>query len=133
MSIVEDQYVSPRYHLGELRLSRLNLVAPIRFKRAAYYTIPEPRRPINWPHFFIGLFALFSVIIGAMQVVLAVEAISPRYNTVKEVFRWSSIIFLVLFCIGFLAILMMTAYSLVFFVREWFTAEKSTRRMPSHV
>jgi len=121
---VRDEDVSPRYErLGEVKLSRLNLAARFLFNRSSYATFSEPRRPINWPHFFIGLFALFSVILSGMQVVLAVEAIKPRYGEVLDVFQWTSLVFLLLFCIGFVGILALQGLALL---QDWKSVRKAT-------
>ncbi|KAL8375860.1 hypothetical protein RB595_007133 [Gaeumannomyces hyphopodioides] len=74
---VLDGSVSPRYHYGELRLTRLNFWSKIFLRRSNY-------RKVHWQYgayiaryyaplaFLFGFFALF---LGAMQVILAVQAI----------------------------------------------------------
>ncbi|KAF2199330.1 hypothetical protein GQ43DRAFT_119889 [Delitschia confertaspora ATCC 74209] len=120
---VGEQDVSPRYRLGELRLSRLNLAARPLFKRRKYYPLAEPRREINWPHLFLGFFSLFAVILRAMQVLLQAEQNQKQNNEIKAeishisgVVRWSCISFLLVFAAGIVIMITEFIYSVI---REW--------------
>jgi hypothetical protein len=94
---VGDAEVSRRYTYGELRLSRLNLFTPILlFPRLTYhYMSPQ------WNTFFgavlapaLAVFAIISVILGALQVELAVQALPPdqaKWQIFSDVSRWFAI------------------------------------------
>lgn len=73
LDTIDDTMVSPRYSYGELRLSRLNFWIKIFLFRIAYHTSEGQYGP-RFARFFTPLaflFAVFSVQLSAMQVVLA--------------------------------------------------------------
>ncbi|KAI1496945.1 hypothetical protein F5X99DRAFT_421707 [Biscogniauxia marginata] len=74
---MHDGAVSPRYHFGELRLSRLNFWSKVFLSRLVYHKVDG-----QYGAYFAGFFApilfvfgVFSVLLGAMQVVLAVQSL----------------------------------------------------------
>ncbi|KAI1660709.1 hypothetical protein F4813DRAFT_261701 [Daldinia decipiens] len=78
---IGDDMVSPRYHYGELRLSRLNFWIKIFFFRFTYHKAEGQYGPY-FARFYgpiLFLFGLFSVLLSAMQVVLA--AMPPTENS----------------------------------------------------
>ncbi|EJT73967.1 hypothetical protein GGTG_07818 [Gaeumannomyces tritici R3-111a-1] len=84
---VRDADVSPRYHYGELRLSRLNFYAPFLFGRANFQRLHG-----QYSDYFAGFygpvlfaFAVASTALSSMQVALAVEQVSA----VQDVALWS--------------------------------------------
>ncbi len=77
---IPDEYVSPRYHFGQLRLTRLNyavrLLRPstmggtiFAYYHGRYWQTGDYLRRFGTPLLFF--FAAFSVVLSAMQVVLA--------------------------------------------------------------
>ncbi|GAP84724.1 putative subtilisin-like serine protease [Rosellinia necatrix] len=73
LEAVEDNMVSSRYSYGELRLSRLNLWIKLILFRFTYHKAEGQYGPY-FARFYgpiIFLFTIFSVILSAMQVVLA--------------------------------------------------------------
>ncbi len=93
-SQIEDEDVAPRYHYGDLRLSRLNYLVKLFFIGNCY-------QEVNWqdseyfaqfygPLLFI--FGVLSVLLSAMQVSLAVEQLQPQHwATMYKVCRWFSV------------------------------------------
>ncbi len=91
---IEDEDVAPRYHYGDLRLSRLNLLVKLFFIGNCY-------QEVNWqdseyfaqfygPLLFI--FGVLSVLLSAMQVSLAVEQLQPQHwATIYKVCRLFSV------------------------------------------
>ena len=77
---ITDSEVRPRYHYGELRLSRLNFWSKFLLVRWHYIDIPHQ----YWQYFqrFYGpllfLFGLFSVALSAMQVEMNVETLNAN-------------------------------------------------------
>ncbi|OTA62399.1 hypothetical protein K449DRAFT_382390 [Hypoxylon sp. EC38] len=74
---VDDKFVSPRYQVGELRLARLNFWSKVLLFKRSYY-------PVKWEYaayfaqFYAPLlfaFAMFSLLMSAMQLVLAVRTV----------------------------------------------------------
>lgn len=83
---VDDGMVSPRYHYGELRLTRLNFWSKILLFRFTYYKV-EGQYGAYFARFYgpiLFLFALLSVLLSAMQVVLAVQ------DLVESVASWEA-------------------------------------------
>ncbi|OCL09944.1 hypothetical protein AOQ84DRAFT_397119 [Glonium stellatum] len=74
---IKDEDVCPRYRFGELRLTRLNFWSKIFLRRFAYQKVHG-----QYGAYFAGfcgpllfIFGIFSVLLSAMQVVLAVRPI----------------------------------------------------------
>ncbi|KAI1396380.1 hypothetical protein F4819DRAFT_135288 [Hypoxylon fuscum] len=74
---VDDKLVSPRYQAGELRLARLNFWSKVLLSETTYY-------PVKWEYaayfaqFYAPIlfaFAVFSLLMSAMQLILAVQTI----------------------------------------------------------
>jgi hypothetical protein len=97
--IIHDEHVSERYHYGELRLSRLNLYAPLILHKfyfeQVYGQYGEYFERLYGPVLFI--FAVVSTILNGMQVGLAVEQVSSRHwVALWSVSRWFSVTIVVL-------------------------------------
>ncbi|PTB46530.1 hypothetical protein M441DRAFT_42312 [Trichoderma asperellum CBS 433.97] len=74
LETIDDHMVSPRYHYGELRLSRLNFWIKVFNFRFAYQKI-EGQYSLYFARFYgpiLFLFGVLSVILSAMQVIFAV-------------------------------------------------------------
>ncbi len=78
-----DSLVSARFRYGELRLSRLNLYAPFLLNRMEYFDVSRQYEKYfsRYCQILLFVFATFSVVLGAMQVAVAVVALP--YNAVS--------------------------------------------------
>jgi hypothetical protein len=95
---VEDSRVNPRYHYGELRLSRINFYTPILLfpKLTYHYMTPQ------WQTMFgaivaplLSVFAVLSVTLSAMQVEIGIQAIpepDARWKPFSDISRWFSVV-----------------------------------------
>ena len=95
---IEDQHVAPRYHYGEIRLSRLNLLVKIFLLQRNYQEV-NPQYAEYFAQFYgplLFIFGLMSVLLSAMQVSLGVEQLKPRdWEKLYGVCRWFSIVSLI--------------------------------------
>jgi uncharacterized protein DUF6601 len=76
---IQDDEVSQRYHYGELRLTRLNFWAKIFLRRFSYHK-SFGQYESYFTRFYgpiLFIFAIFSVLLSAMQVVIAVQQVLP--------------------------------------------------------
>ncbi|KAL4756185.1 uncharacterized protein BDW70DRAFT_154397 [Aspergillus foveolatus] len=98
---IADAEVSPRYHYGEIRLTRLNFYSKFLLHRTRY----EWGRPQYSAYFsrfyghFLFIFAMVSLLLSAMQVELAAEALvsgPEQWYTVFYIFRCLSVVCVVL-------------------------------------
>ena len=129
---ITDDRVTPRYAYGELRLSRLNLYCK-------FYRFQVFYRKVNWRYGsyltkiivgpFVFVFAVLSVVLSAMQVILAAEQNSGDHTAswVKfvSVSRWFSVVCLFLAAGCFVSIPILVAF---FLLREFLYAVRSARR-----
>ncbi|KAJ7703466.1 hypothetical protein B0H16DRAFT_1440174 [Mycena metata] len=89
--------VAPRFHFGEMRLSRLNSWAPILLRRMEYMDLNRQYEEYFTRYFPVLLFGfgVIAVLLGAMQVVLAVEALPAVQHGAWGVFvgvcKWTAI------------------------------------------
>lgn len=94
----QDADVSGRYCYGELRLSRLNLYAPL-FLRKFYYEQVHGQYSDYFATLYgpiLFLFAVLSTTLNAMQVEIAVEQVSAaHWAALWPISRWFSTITLV--------------------------------------
>ena len=108
---IEDGHVAPRYHYGEIRLSRLNVLVKILLFRRNYQEV-YPQYAEYFAQFYgplLFLFGVLSVLLSAMQVSLAVEQLKSRdWDRFYDVCRWLSIAVLgaVAVVLGWLATLL---------------------------
>lgn len=74
---IDDQSVSPRYGFGELRLTRLNFWSRIFLFKTTYHKV-EWEYGAYFARFYgpiLFIFAVFSVLMSAMQIVLDVDTV----------------------------------------------------------
>lgn len=94
---IQDADVSPRYHYGELRLSRLNFYAPFLFGKF-HFQKPYGQYSDYFGRFYgplLFVFAVASTVLSSMQVEMAVEQISAAQGEVLwSVCRWTSTVIL---------------------------------------
>lgn len=95
---IDDIAVSKRYCYGELRLSRLNLYAPL-FLRRAYFEQVHGQYGDYFARLYgpiLFVFAIFATLMNSMQVELAVEQVSSEHwAAFQSVSRWFSVIGLI--------------------------------------
>ncbi len=74
---INDELVSPRYRFGELRLTRLNFWVAVFLFKSRYHQV-EWQYGAYFAQYYapiLFLFAVFSLLLSAMQVVLAVQPV----------------------------------------------------------
>jgi hypothetical protein len=132
-SALGDHQVSSRYHYGELRLSRLNLLAPLLFRKLVFHHING-----QWSSILPSLFAWSLVafigmgtILAAMQVELAVQSLSSSlegWTKFALMCRWTSVVMLMSIAI----VLTMFIGTLLFlFIHDIYFAQSILRRKKS--
>jgi hypothetical protein len=112
-----DESVSPRYKFGELRLSRLNFWTKVFLGRFTYHKV-HGQYSAYFARFYgtlLFLFAVFSVLLSAMQVALAVG--QPLEGGLWSVFVYTSRGFAI-FTIICVALIILSLLS-VFIVLSW--------------
>ncbi|KAF1951068.1 hypothetical protein CC80DRAFT_496349 [Byssothecium circinans] len=125
---IRDWEVSPRYHYGEIRLTRLNFYAKFFLNRWRY----EWGRPQYSTYFnrFYGhvlfVFAILSLLLGSLQVELAAESlIKAKWSVMGYIARYFSAICLVVL---FLFSLFFTSMLVVMIAHEWIYAIRAVRQ-----
>lgn len=91
---IDDSDVSSRYAYGELRLSRLNFFAKF-ILRKSYFLRIHHQYGAFFSRFYgplLFIFGIVSLILSAMQVVVAVEQVTLRpWPAFSDVSRWFSV------------------------------------------
>jgi hypothetical protein len=124
---IRDADVSSRYHYGELRLSRLNLYAPLLFHRF-YYEQVHGQYGQYFARFYgpiLFVFAVMSTLLNAMQVAMAADGGTRVQVYLWQVFYWFSIVGLVV------TVLITCLFSLLWLwmvADEWIYAVGDRRR-----
>ncbi|KAI9855735.1 MAG: hypothetical protein M1824_005895 [Vezdaea acicularis] len=111
---VLDTDVTPRYHFGNLRLTRLNFWAKVVLHRWSFHEVYW-QYEAYFARFYAPLlfiFGVFSVVLSAMQVGLAVN---HPWDAFQAVSRWFPV--LTLLCIALVAA-MFCSLAVLFFMRE---------------
>lgn len=118
---ISDADVSGRYNFGEIRLTRLNLYAPLLLGKTHFQKL-DYLYGAYFAHFYgpiLFVFGFFSIILSGMQVAISVldaKEQSSRTNLLFDICLWFSVVIIV--CVGVL--MMVFACILVFKVgREW--------------
>ena len=97
-----DDLVNPRYHYGELRLSRLNMYAKVFLRKLTFHHVEA-----QWGSYLgqfltplLSVFAIISVALNAMQVQLGVQGLlqdsEPPWTYFAYVSRWFSCTILII-------------------------------------
>ncbi|KAK2589775.1 hypothetical protein QQS21_012546 [Conoideocrella luteorostrata] len=94
---ITDDDVSPRYHYGELRLSRLNLWSQVLLRRFAYHKVASDYGTLFAEYFasLLFIFAGFSVVLSAMQVAITAQPIlglGGLWVKLVQVSLWFSVV-----------------------------------------
>jgi hypothetical protein len=131
-----DSFVSPRYHCGELRLTRLNWLARIFLRKLTFHHIHAQwgscLNRILAP--FITVFVILSTILNAMQAELAAQGLPyelSSWTAFSETSRWFSVLVLFLS-----ALILLTFIGLMLFMfvhDQWFARAVLRAKNNSHV
>ena len=119
---ISDSNVTARYEYGELRLSRLNLYAPLLLHKThfeqSYSQYSDYFARLYGPVLFV--FAVVSTLLNSMQVGLAADQLSSKHwVSLWLISRWFSIICLVGTAIVFACFVMLWTWKVV---DEWMYA-----------
>ncbi|KAG8530777.1 uncharacterized protein KY384_004134 [Bacidia gigantensis] len=93
---LDDGLVSPRYHFGEIRFTRLKFWSTILMRRISftfYGQYADHFSRFYAPLLFI--FGVFTVVLSAMQVALATNPMPHAWNTFNLACRWFSVVTIV--------------------------------------
>lgn len=114
---VPDAQASPRFHFGELRLTRLNFWSGAFLRRRHYFNVAR-QYGTYFERFFTPLlfgFATLSVVLSSMQVALAAVAMEEgeglgRWERFVGVSKWTSVatILVVLALVGWLVLVLVS-------------------------
>ncbi|KAL7809401.1 hypothetical protein V8C44DRAFT_334398 [Trichoderma aethiopicum] len=135
---VDDRMVSPRYNYGELRLSRLNFWIKVLLFRFTYHKA-ESQYGLYFARFYgpiLFAFGVFSVLLSAMQVVLAVIPLTgdsgASWLDFARVSRGFSVF--ILFVVAIVAVLLMATFvglasrEIIYALRDLHRQSRSKRR-----
>ncbi|KAF2235585.1 hypothetical protein EV356DRAFT_514112 [Viridothelium virens] len=125
-----DDCVSKRFTFGELRLSRLNILARIFLGKMTYHHIHA-----QWNEYlgkflapFIALFALLSAVLSAMQVGLATAVVtteSGSWHFFSTVSRWFAVVIIILVLLALISYLVLV---IIMMVHDFYFAKKMEQR-----
>ncbi|KAL3247856.1 hypothetical protein ABHI18_012279 [Aspergillus niger] len=125
---IHDHEVAPRYHYGEIRLTRLNFYAKF-FLHRSQYEWGRPQYSTYFSGFYghiLFVFAMLSLLLSAMQVELASEAlVSDRWIATWYIFRYTSVVCIFVLVVTALSILVMLIGMIA---SEWIYAVRSLKR-----
>ncbi|OBT38830.1 hypothetical protein VE00_10772 [Pseudogymnoascus sp. WSF 3629] len=113
-----DTQASPRFHFGELRLTRLNFWSII-FLRQRHYFNMSRQYGTYFSRFFqplLFVFGMLSLLLSAMQVALAAEAVpsvDSWWNKFISVFKWTSIAIIFILLLTVVWLLAVLAFKLL--------------------
>jgi hypothetical protein len=101
---IQDSQVSLRYQFGELRLRRLNLWSPLLLKKAYFHKVVWQYGNYLAQYYapYLFLFAVFSVVLSAMQVGVAAK---NEWQSFYDVSAWFSVATLIVVCLVILGII----------------------------
>lgn len=130
---LNDDRVRPRYHSGEMRLTRLNWYARFLLGRLTYHHIHaqwnEVLGRILAP--FLTVFILLSTMLTAMQVELAAQRGSPgsgSWDLSSQVSHWVSLAVIIFIAVVFVLLIF---FLLFMFIHDQLFARKVLRRKRS--
>ena len=133
---ISDAAVSERYYYGELRLTRLNFYAKFLLRKFQYERI-RGQYGVHFARFYgplLFVFGIFSLILSAMQVELAVETLltSSQWQKFLHACRWFVIV--TLLCMAVIALVLpslligMHIDELIFALKDRYGKKSSPRR-----
>ena len=137
---IDDSTASQRYAYGELRLTRLNMYAPVLLRKFNYEQIHGQYGDVFGRLFgpILFIFALISTLLNSMQVGLGVEQLvdtQDQWGKFWYLCRWFSLMSLVgasLITFGFAALwLWMFVDEWVYTLRRRFEKRRITRSTPT--
>ena len=124
-SRLSDADVNPRYEYGELRLTRLNALAPVFLRKLSYFHIEAQWRTYIRQSFapLLTVFILVSATLNAMQVELTVQSLHEHrsrflFARLCTWFSFTVIILLSILAAVFLVTVVLMAFHGCYFARE---------------
>jgi hypothetical protein len=132
---IDDAEVAARYHYGELRLSRLNLLAPLLFRKLTYHHMNAQWSTLLSKVFAFTLtvFLVLSTILSAMQVRLQAQDSTPKPIPINFAFvcdRFSAgVMMFILLVVGsyFLLGTFMLCHDALFSTKVVFTKKRPSK------
>ncbi|KAH8901664.1 hypothetical protein GQ53DRAFT_776147 [Thozetella sp. PMI_491] len=125
---IDDSLVSPRYHFGELRLARLNLWSRVFLSKPRYHKV-EWEYADYFSKFYapvLFIFAVFSLLLSAMQVTLAVQTFLAEdsswfaFARVSRGFSILSILFVLCVIVLFVVTFALSALrEVIYAAKDW--------------
>lgn len=102
---VREAQVSPRYHYGELRLSRLNAWARILLRQSHFHKVAWQYADVFARYYvpYLFIFSIITVVLSAMQVGVSAKA---EWGSFISVSAWFSVATLALICLIALALIL---------------------------
>ncbi|KAF1990169.1 hypothetical protein K402DRAFT_371200 [Aulographum hederae CBS 113979] len=117
-SKIHDSEVSPRFHFGELRLTRLNMLARVFLRKATYHHINA-----QWSTYlgtfmtpFLTVFVILNTVLTAMQVdlgVLNLPQVSNSWGVFAVACRWFSVLTILLVAAALIFIFIVIVFMLI--------------------
>lgn len=129
MRITDDE-VSTRYSYGEIRLTRLNLYAPLLLRKSHFQRV-EHQYGAYFKRFYAPLLFVIgigSIFLSGLQVTLAVVQVSSAENSqfLLVVALWSSVVIIIFFIAVLLFLCTLWSYKVV---KEWKFAIRDRLRL----
>lgn len=117
---ISDKDVSERYAYGEIRLTRLNLYAPLILGKSKFHRV-EHQYGAYFAHFYgpiLFIIAMVSTILSGLQVAIAVQQEHPGRNSLslQDAGLWFSVVIILLVCAIVIALFTVLIYKIA---REW--------------
>ncbi|KAI9847444.1 MAG: hypothetical protein M1838_000863 [Thelocarpon superellum] len=131
---MNDELVCPRYSYGELRLTRLNFYTRLFLRKLAFHHLEAQWGALLGGYItpLLSLFAIFSVVLNAMQVGLAVPAVSSGsdgWSAFLSVARWFSVVTLLLVMF---ALVLLAIFVVWMFAHDIWFARRTIQRKERH-
>ncbi|KAH7193807.1 uncharacterized protein B0J16DRAFT_336030 [Fusarium flagelliforme] len=117
---ISDKSVSLRYAYGEIRLTRLNLYAPLILGKSKFQRV-EYQYGAYFAHFYgpiLFMVAMVSTILSGLQVAIAVQQEHPGRNSlgIQDAGLWFSVVIILFLCAVILLLFSVLIYKIA---REW--------------
>ena len=129
-----DGLVAPRYQYGELRLTRLNMMMRVLFKKLTFHHINA-----QWDTYlgkfvapFLTAFVVLTTVLTAMQVELAIQALSGQSGVwlkFSQASRWFSVTVIIMVAFAIFCVLVLVAFMAIhdhLFARKIIRAKKKS-------
>ncbi|CEJ81145.1 hypothetical protein VHEMI01290 [[Torrubiella] hemipterigena] len=117
---ITDRQVSGRYCYGEIRLTRLNLYAPILLRKSQFHRV-EHQYGAYFARIYVHVLfviAVVSILLNGLQIVVGIEQVRPLPDseTLLGVALWVSVVIMVVFVAILLGLVLLLIYKIA---KEW--------------